>query len=826
MIKLFMFSKSKPFLFLKKLFLTSLLFIMVSFISLNVKGQIIDLSNPDFIDVPGICNTDPTDTDCVITLPAYEYGNTYSFEIPVMAVLTRSLTNFTVDNIVFPCAFVVPFSSLSITTNGLLTLNMDSLCSLKLLNNDYEVTFDLNVAYDPTNLDPANEPAPESFKYKIIIGRHPVKVALVLDISGSMSITTSEGDRRWDVLQNCVNLFTRELENFRNEDNDSICVTYFTNSILDPASPLDPNINLITSNTASPRVSELIYNDIGGRDPLYSTAMGNGLLNGKSKLLHFQGIQQNKIVLLFTDGLQNVPPFVLEDGISLSNGDSLNKSTESIKYYTIATWGTGIVPEILDSISKNNNGVALQSGKVNNFQLQDFFMNQLQYMLFEGSPQIVESKRGILNYNEDTLIYPINKNITKVSIVLAFNTNDSINVKEILMGGVEVPLQSIVEKTGNFIFIDFELPIAESPSAPEYGKLKIVINGKTENEYMATALVDDHYLDVNCSTDQSQYTVGDSILLKTELLYVNQPLPDDNTVTAYIFKPGDDINHLLATFTTTDTTSYDDVDSEVDQKYINLLKTDTAFYNALLPDKQKVTLQHNANGIYEGYFTETELSGNYNVLFIASGTINESSNFKRSKTLTTIFRFGQVVQEEPVVEETTTTPDTTTGTGNQTGNVLVVTIRPINKYGYYMGPGFKSKIKYNIQFKNKKPLSTHHLKASLLTADNQVTDPYVKDFIDNLDGSYSIILADVPANANPYVTITVRGETLYDGKLFQIPWWFYLIIIIVILLLIILKKAKESSSVKLVRIILWILVVIFFILYVLHTLGIFRLFIL
>jgi len=797
---------------LKNLFSRLLVFILVMN-SFYAQGQIIDLADPEFIDVPTVCETNLTDANCVITLPSYEYGKPYSFEVPIMNLLNRTLTNFTITNPDFECTLAETYSTLNTTTNGIITLEIDSLCGLKYPYIDYEITFNLNVDY-PDSVS-------ESLKCKIPISRQPVKVALVLDISGSMNLTTSEGPKRWEVLRNCTKLFTRELENFRLNDNDSVSVTYFTNSIIEPVPPLSPNFNLITPNTATTRVSSLIDNDIGDRSPLYSTAMGQGLLSGKNKLLMHDAPQHNKIVLLFTDGLQNVPPFVLEDGITLSNNDSLNKINENIKYYTIATWGTGIVPEVLDSISKNNNGLALQSGNVSNFELFDFFYNQLQYMLYQGSPQIIESKKGILNYNEDTLNFPINKHINKVSVVIAKNINDSINIKTISLGGIDIPLRDVVEKSNNFIFIDFELPLAIS-AAQAYGNLKIVLNGKTENEYMATALVDDHYLDVNSSTNQSQYTVGDSMLLNTKLSYVNQPITNDNTVKAYVFKPGDDINHLLAIYNSSDTTNYNDIDSWLDQKYISLLKTDTSFYNALLPDKQIVTLQHNGNGVYSGHFTATELSGNYKVLFIASGNINEGNSFKRSQTLTTIFRFGHIVQEEPSVEEDVTKPDTTSNS-NQTSHITKVTIKPTNKYGYYMGPGFKSKIKYTVHF-NKKPVLTKQSSSHLTKRNEDISEPYVKDFTDNLDGSYTLILANVPAGSNPDISFTVRGEKMYDGKLYKIPWWFYVIIIVILLLLIALKKAKSSNSVKLAKIILWAITTILIILYILHTMGIFKLF--
>jgi len=794
--------------FMKRM--SSLAVMLILLIYSKSNAQVINISSSEFIDVPAICHSNNSDINCIVTLPAYEYGKSYSFTIPILSGLDRTQATFSKSNENFQCDLAANNAVFTISSDGTLNLNMDSLCSIKIYNPP-EITFNVTATYP--------ELAPETYKFRIPIGRTPVKVSLVLDISGSMSLNTSEGVKRWDVLGKCVYLLSRELENFRIAG-DSISISYFTHSIIQPPPPLSPNFNLITETSAATRISNLIEADISSRNPLYTTAMGQGLINGKNKLLLHQNPITNEIILLFTDGLQNVPPFILDDGISLSNGDSLNNSTDHIKYYTIATWGAGIVPEILDSIAMNNNGIALQSGNVTNFELIDFFYNQLQYMLYQGSPQIVESKKGILEYDEDTLSFPINKNISKASIIIPIHKNDTINVKDIYFEGITLPIQNFIEQTNDFIFIDIDFPVANIPGFPDDGQLIIVINGKTQKEYMATALVDDHYLTVDCSTDKSQYTVGDSILLTTQISYANKPLTNENKVIAYVFKPGDDINHLLATYEASDTTNYEDINSSVDKKFIDLLKNDTAFYQAILPNEQIVTLNYDGHGLYKGFFTQTELTGNYKILFVTSGKVKESS-FKRSQTYTTILRFGQIVEESPETEIIkTTNPDVTNG--KTTGRNIRITIRPKNKYGYFMGPGYKSKIKYNIQFKNSPLINNNKYQISQKNIPQE--EPFVKEFKDHLDGRYSILLANVPQFSNPEISLWVRGEKLYEARLFQIPWWYYVLLIMIIIALFLIKRTKKNHSIKNIRTILRVLAVILIIIYFLHVMGFINIF--
>jgi len=150
--------------------------------------------------------------------------------------------------------------------------------------------------------------------------------------------------------------------------------------------------------------------------------------------------------------------------------------------------------------------------------------------------------------------------------------------------------------------------------------------------------------------------------------------------------------------------------------------------------------------------------------------------------------------------------------------ILGLRIRPQNKFGYYLGPGFKSIIK--CKYLPKESLKPIAYEASILYASNgqdQMGDPYLKNIIDNLDGSYYLVLANVAPKTNPRIEISIGDEVVHSGPIYKIPMWFYILLIIVIIFILILLLKKQQKS-KIFRI-LWILLIVLIVVWILHNTG-------
>ncbi len=332
---------------------------------------------------------------------------------------------------------------------------------------------------------------------------------------------------------------------------------------------------------------------------------------------------------------------------------------------------------------------------------------------------------------------------------------------------------------------------------------------------MISCLVYDHFLKYNFELNKSIFTVGDSIKFSGTLDYAGESLADENLkVEAAIFKPGDDLGNLLSVYLTPDTIQFNDIDDPAQQKLQALLLNDSSFYHSLLPEEQIIELKQVNAGSFSGSFSSTELCGVYKIVYLIKGDIPLNGSFERSRTSEAFFVFGKVEEADPVVnpKQPDPLPDSA-----KYKNLTVLQISPKSKFGYLMGPGFSSKI--NVVINPRKKINS----ASLLTVKEVEVTTYVKEIKDKLDGSYLIYLVSSSKNPNPKISISVRGETMYEGRACPIPWWANMLLIILVILLVLLYYLK-SKKIAIYKIILWITSLIILIIILLHYFGIIRLF--
>jgi len=140
-------------------------------------------------------------------------------------------------------------------------------------------------------------------------------------------------------------------------------------------------------------------------------------------------------------------------------------------------------------------------------------------------------------------------------------------------------------------------------------------------------------------------------------------------------------------------------------------------------------------------------------------------------------------------------------------NFAVLLIRPKNKFGYYMGPGFSSKINLKIKSKTHK---TH--KASLFQVNNERPEPFLSKIKDNLDGSYYLYIANIKDVKKWDFSITIRDEVLHNYAQ-TIPLWIYIVLVVLILVI---YLARKSNKMKVVS---WLLFLIWLIFILLHYTG-------
>ncbi len=628
-------------------------------------------------------------------------------------------------------------------------------------------------------------------RFRIPLQRINARMVMVLDISGSMILPANDdpsNPTRWDVLKNSVNLFTEKFEYF-NQEGDSISVTYFTTDTVIPNEPLDQYFIDVTAEDYSPeeeKSSYIINADMDSRGPMQMTAMGKGLLDAKRKLKIPNTGKSRKIALLFTDGLQNIDPKVKEtDGNTFNVGtDSLNNYSndplDSINYFTIATWEAAAAPLVIKAIATNNNAALnATAGQLSEFET--FFNEHLSNILNEGSPQIVDRRFSFITETGSSQKFLINKHLNKILFEITHSKDDSI-IPVIEKDGIDITEYANIKDGGYYKLISFNLPDDRNPGLLSLGEWNIKLTGNVGADYNLTCFVDDHFLQYNCKLDKSVYTVGDPINFKVDLSYAGKALETDNQIEAFIFKPGEDLGHLLATYDMSnynpDQQSPEEIVDPVQQMFQDLINNDSSFYSALLPEEQKINLTHQGNGKYIGSFANTELTGVYNIIFKIKGEIPNNGNYERSKLISSVVKFGKIEEETPYVEQVDTNDNNTKS--------IKLAIRPINKYGKYLGPGFKNHINVKIDPKQG----------------------YFEDIQENLDGTYKILITNIPVDLNPQIVISVLDETFYEGKAEPgTPhYWKYIILLILLLIIILIKLIKTKPN-NFLKVILWILLI-------------------
>jgi len=789
-------SRIKKNLFIKgSRVLTGLLLFLgfIFFSSLNLLSQnIISRNDIDYQPEGGgnsFCSTPPY-TDCIITLPPAKYNESYSFTIPLKDGVNRSDISF-----IFTQVTNCIEGSINFTSAGGIEMIAASSCKPEV-NNFIEI--DLETI---NNTDGSSDRQ----KYYLPILRNPVKVVLVLDNSGSMSLPVPGGTAiRWDVLKNAATLFVQKLEGWQ-QDKDSIGATYFSTEITQPESPINDGFIAITTDSDPNRSSTTIQTDMAGKGPTFRTAMGKGLLNAKLKLNNNDPINARKLVLLFTDGLQNVEPLVNPDGISLSPGTSvLNDGTclslDCIKYYTIGMGDLTSVPEILSQIANANGGVPLTTTTgADEGDLYNFFQNQFTYMLTGSSPQIVSRKTGYLTSTGTTYSFPINRNVSKLYFEY-INPDASNATLKLEKGGKDLTSLAFPTNGSFYKSLNLNLPILSPEIINSEGDWNLTITGTSTKKYSLTCFVDDHFVDFNCQPEKPVYTVGDILNLTAKVSYAGKLLPKGSAkVQVFLLKPGDDLGDLLAKYSDNRTDSLKDIDAGAETKFLHLIQSDSSFYKALLPENQIINLEEDTDGVFKGHFDNTELTGVYQLLYIVNGEIPGYGKFERQKQYSAVFKFGQISESSTQLDAKITTPPAST-TNDSRGSMATITIKPKNKFGYYLGPGYLSRI--NVSVLDSKQGN-------------------VKIRKDNLDGSYTFTIVNIPPNIKPDLKISVMGEVLYQGK-FPTPkiyLWQYAVLILLILWLVY-RYVNAHTGITWIRTLIWVLIIIWLILMILQRFGI------
>jgi hypothetical protein len=628
----------------------------------------------------------------------------------------------------------------------------------------------------------------------LTVERRPVSVVFVLDKSGSMNSFphgASGPIKRIDILRSAASLFINKLNAF-NQESDEGALTYFDSDVDNPAPGFGVALTPIESNAGN-FTDEIESNRL---DPGGSTAMGEGLLEGKDKLSSVTE-DNRQFIFLFTDGEQNAGRQVDEVTGDNADGEPLNNTDGSIQIMTVGTGAAaGLGPALLlQKIAEVNNA----GGTARYFLIQEevdplgpgsdfntavsisnFFDEGFQSMLSGGSPQTVGVQQGTMpSQTAVTEDFEINANIEKVLFELITPDREPFFTIEKDGASVNDDNASITFISGPNNGVNSLLAVVDLADQPASGIISegtwsINIQSGTGGgqPYQIKAQVDDHRLNYTFEAGADDFKVEDVLRLNADIAYDNTPLEDAN-ISALVFKPGEDLGDLLARADVKfDADTAGDNGSVGYQKLLALIEDKPALIDSLNLQENTVNLAHTADGNYEAQFSDTDVSGAYQVIARISGASDSTGNYERLLRRTVYLRFGDPDPEISIQEYSQT--------GANAVQLLYTPMYAVDGNPRFVGPGFANGISVT------------------------GTDVSKVVTLDNGDGSYTINLDVRNRNTDPDIKINLSGVDVYEGqasdfsdtgnvlddfkdwleKTFGISLWLFLVILLLIFVII------------------------------------------
>lgn len=584
-----------------------------------------------------------------------------------------------------------------------------------------------------------------------ILERRLNDIVFVLDRSGSMGGSggvTPPAATRWDALKTAVNNYMNKLSDPTIRlDGDRVGLTYFHSTVLQPDATRFPT-PLIALDGAAPGT---VSTELNSQSPGGATAMGPGLENGLSKLTDPEHIRS---ILLFTDGEQNVAPLVNSNGRQIGASDILPSYPADPGTPLIFTIGIGS-PAGLDlttlaNLAAEHRGSCLITSNGSSFTtsggtpvgtIDAVFNFAFIEMLHDYSPQCINYSSGVLSTGNSVVNlvqFPVNDGVSGPMIELIFDKKFEIpNLVQLLSrfiiqkDGVNVTQFAQPRIVGNYtnsVILSFNFQSSGQSPQGEWTVQFAQNDQFYKGSYTLSVIVNDHSLDYSAGSSPRIPSVGEDISFDVNVNYEGSPVTDAD-IRAIVLKPGDDLGDLLArNGLTVDVNPDPDAGSPGIQKYQQLLLSDSNFVAQLLPEEQLVTLAHQADGQYTGAFSQVDVSGVYQIIYLIEGTSPGGGKIRRIHTESKYVTFGEIDAAQSGLAYSF----------DAANNVTVITVRPMTVDGKFVGPANGNAIIWDSQ------------------------DSQLLDVQDNQDGSYTIRVEGDPSVEG---SLSILGKPIFEGKI-------------------------------------------------------------
>lgn len=624
----------------------------------------------------------------------------------------------------------------------------------------------------------------------------PFQTVLVLDRSGSMSSSsniTAPATSRWDALTIGVNNFSSHFVNAGQVSSSELGITLFNGNII-PNNSFTSGLETITATLPTQ-----INNELSSQSPSGSTAMGKGVENAIAK---FTTPSNPRSILLFTDGEQNVAPYVDINGRFLNAtakngcnaaGPNCTEISTDINIVTIGIGQpSGDYLTTLMNLASEHNGYSIITSNGTDFSWANgnslgnvaaAFTNAVAPVLSGNSPQMVTTGKGSLTGTTPVTLpeFDLNKRLARLVLQVSYSSRFEIPELALLVAGIRIEKDgtditsyftpTIVSNYSNSITLTstFTAPAGSGLSdiQPEghYGVMMVKAPTIKDIDYNAVVFADDQALDMSWRVGPKSPKVTQDFQPQMDLHWLGNPITDA-TIIAYILKPGDDLGDLLANYGASVTPGNEpEAGTAGYQKYLHLLENDPNFLQKLLPSEQQLVLTHENNGHYVAGYNPGDISGVYQILYGVSYDSPDTGKIERLAAQSVYVRFGDLDMAGSDIVTSIS------------GTTITTTMKPISVVGKLIGPGQQHAFTF----------SGNNLK--------------LMDVTDYQDGRYTFVLEGDP---NEQMTVKILDEEIFKGKAAEFasvkptptafPLWIIILLILVLLLWIVVRMVRGGSN--------------------------------
>jgi hypothetical protein len=592
--------------------------------------------------------------------------------------------------------------------------------------------------------------APDPFAATITLGgatdkgRHPLDVMLVLDRSGSMDSPAPGAPpasaSKWEILRDSITSLVNRW--------------VILDAPLGGAEWSGDRINMVLFETAASNATSPIFElradwaDVIAGLPANTgntTALGPGINLGVSNWNTVVGAKNDPVMVIMTDGIQNVNPEVTPDfKLSPILADpAVALTSYGMPMHTIA-FGTPATTEaeLLDGIAQQTAGLSRMTADA--FGTSNAFADALVDALKGDTISLAHRERGTLP--SGSRIGPLIPFVVDQSVLRAvfsvewsapFTNALELHVfppgmtpSETSQGAVPTMRRDAVHSTvlgfdiGAHPIGTWQVRVARRDTATG-GVARGDIPFNLSSHFV------DSRLSYTTAFDTIRQGTGDRMNVRAEIAYDGLPLAGlpGNAVTVRIHRPGESIGNILH-----DTQVPDDVlngPAGPDPTTAYQRKVDHLTDNAELADQvapvnaATISLVETADGVYTGSFADTSEAGLYTFDVVLDWTTAQTGRVHRAERLERDVR----VKPDKASTQITTT--------DMTGGVWQVRVTPRDRFDNYVGPGHG------------------HFVTGTLNGPGTLAAGAPADR--NQTGDYVFTISDVPAGVTPDLTVKYDG---------------------------------------------------------------------